>query len=230
MPKVQGKKSSQFSGAWNSSKQKAKETLGESIPLEVGTYNLQVLSYEIGDFNNCRQVKITLVALDEEVYGQKCQVWFNIEDEERLVWLQRFMIICGIDIDSAVIESESDLEDTLAGLVETVLQCKVIEKNGYKNIKIVKSVSWEDELYTEKASKSSPQKSSKKRQIEDEEDEEDEDEEPPKHDSKDLAKKLKKYNRTQLKAYIIENALEIKVNRGMTDDDIIDEIINSQEA
>ena len=214
-------------GLWSGAKDKAKEGgFDDAVPLEAGVYNMQLVSVEIGDFGSERKLMTKWAVIgDDENDETICTYWEGLESEERLVWLQRQMMALGMDLDAI---SEDNMEDDVIdaygdaladGLVARV---KVIEKDGYTNMRIQKAIEWdEDELYNPDdvlGGKKAPAKKGKGKAAKKEEAKEDE-----------LEAELEAMDKVELKAFIKEEKLDIKGARKMTEDELIDAILDAME-
>lgn len=138
-----------FSSNWN----KARETTGsetpmdDPVPLNPGTYTMQLLSGEVVDAGDHRQVMFKWGVLDEgDSESVVCTEWERIDDAERLVWLQRKFAALGVDLEDANIETEDDLTNLIAELVKdgVCAKVRVLEKDGYTNMRTRKYVEVEE--------------------------------------------------------------------------------------
>jgi hypothetical protein len=132
-------------GAWGKAREETKNDkgFGEFVPVEPGMYVMQLVGVEIGDFGNARKLRAMYAVIsDDESHGAICNDFMAIDDEERLVWLQRWLVRLGVDLD----EFEPDDEDDLAELVReliadgTCCKVKVVEKDGYTNMPVQRMV------------------------------------------------------------------------------------------
>lgn len=134
---------------WSKARETTKEDkgFGEFVPVEPGIYNMQLVDATIDTFGDRRKLLTKwCVVGDDDNPSAVCSQFDTIDDEERLVWLQRLLVAMGIDLDEVSIDNEDDLLDIFKGKVEEQLVCrvKVTEKEGFKNTRIQKVVEVDD--------------------------------------------------------------------------------------
>ncbi len=134
---------------WNKGKKAAGDT--ELIPVGAGTYTFQPLEAVCVDGSGVRMLltKFGVVsAEDEDSVGKVCKTFYNLEDPDRIRWLYIDLKNMGVDIDDFEVESEDDLiglwDDELIVPRACVLG-KVVEKDGWLNMKLQRRVEVEDD-------------------------------------------------------------------------------------
>lgn len=142
-------------GMWGKARDTTKgDGGGDFIPVEPGMYVMQIVGAEIGEYNKARKmwVKFAVVS-DDENHGAICNDFMQIDTEEKLVWLQRFLVAMGVDLDEYEIEDENDLLDLVHELIDErrCARVQVTEKDGYTNMRVRKLVDAdEDDLHDPK--------------------------------------------------------------------------------
>jgi hypothetical protein len=124
---------------WNTARETtAGETpMGDAVPVDPGAYVMQLVSAEIDDYADKRQVMLKWAVIsDDENSGAICTEWEGLFDAERLVWLQRKLAALGVDLNEVSIETEKDLETLLDELINdgTCAKVRVKEKDNYINM------------------------------------------------------------------------------------------------
>ncbi len=138
-----------IAGAWDKASENRGDGFGDFVPLDPGSYFMQLVKVEIGDFGDARKVmlKWCVVANDDGDNGKICTDFEGIEDPERLVWLQRMLVTMGVDLDEIEVETEDDLLGIFKDLIEErlVSKIRVTEKAGYTNMRVQKAVEIEED-------------------------------------------------------------------------------------
>lgn len=128
--------------AWKKARETTKEDqgFGEAVPLDKGSYLFQLVRGECVDTGRGRLLLLTFATIDEEDRGALCKLFEGpIDDPERVVWVQRTLKRLGVEDDVLdAIEDEDDLLEAINELVEAfaVVKARIVEKDGYKNIKL----------------------------------------------------------------------------------------------
>ena len=141
-----------ISGIWEKArKTTANESSGDFVPVDPGSYIMQLVSVEAQTFKEQRKLwwKWCVVeADDEQAIGEICHDFEGIDDDERLIWVQRNLIALGVDLESTEIEDESDLLTVYRDLIEDncCARVKVTEKDGWVNMRVQKRVEVEEDL------------------------------------------------------------------------------------
>jgi len=175
-----------FANKWKKAAEERGEGFGDPVPLDPGTYEMQLCKATIDDYGSSRKVMLKFVVLSpEDSSGAVCTYWEGVEDDARLVWLQRLMIALGIDLDEVEIEEESDILAAFDGVIEEGCACRVrvIEKDGFTNMRVLKAIEVDDLFDPEEALKGGGS-SSRKSSDKEEEDEGEEDDAITKEDLK----------------------------------------------
>ena len=210
---------------WEEAKQKAKEdSFGEAIPLDVGSYRMQLVSADIQDIKDHKTLLTKWAVLDEDDAGEICTNFQRMDTVDEIVWVQRLMISLGFDIDSVDPDEDSDVLEAFNEAIKegTVAKVKVIEKDGYTNMRIGKADTFEDDELFEpkdvlKPKKSGKDKSSSRNNKKDE------------VDLDKLEEELADMSKAELKKYIKDEDLDVSVTRKMTEDEVIDAILDALE-
>jgi len=151
-----GRGSKGFATKWKKAAEERGESLGDAVPLEPGTYEMQLCKATVDDYESGRKVMLKFVVIDpEDCAGAICTYWEGVDSDERLIWLQRLMISLGIDLDSVEIESEDDLLAAFQEIIDEGCACKVrvTEKDGYTNMRVLKAIEVDNLLDPEDALK-----------------------------------------------------------------------------
>lgn len=183
-----------FANKWKKSKQEAGEGLGDFINVDPGNYRMQLVKAEVGEYGGTLKLMTKYAVIDEDDLGALCTDFEGpLDDDDRLVWVQRLMIALGVDLDEVEIENPEDIAECLMELVEEGLAVKVrvTEKDGYLNMRVLKAIEVdEDELLDPKQALKGGS-SSKSDEEDEDEDEDEEEEQKPKQKSKSKQKQKK---------------------------------------
>ncbi len=81
-----------------------------------------------------------------EFSGKICTEFYDIDDEDRIVWIQRALITMGIALDDYDVESEDDLIGIFDTLIEenAVAMVQVTESGMYTNIRVKRRLDSDD--------------------------------------------------------------------------------------
>lgn len=137
-----------MAGAWNQARKDVGEGFGDFVPVDKGSYHMQLVKAEIGDFGDERKLmhKWCVVANDDGNNGKICTDFEGIDDPDRLVWLMRMLQALGVDLDECEVDTEDDLIAIFNDLIaeRTVAKVRVTEKGGYTNMRVQKVVEIDD--------------------------------------------------------------------------------------
>lgn len=131
-----------IAGAWSKARETTKADTGDFVPVEVGSYVMQLVGVEVGDYGDRRKMRLRwCVVGDSEFAGSVCNEFEGVDDEDRLIWIQRKLVSLGVDLDELEINSEEDLLAAFQELVDNYVCAKVrvTEKDGYINMKVLKA-------------------------------------------------------------------------------------------
>lgn len=136
-------KSKSLKDIWNKGKKNAGDT--ELIPVDTGQYTFQLLKGEPVDGKGNRMALLhwgVVSAKEDDDVGKVCKNFYNLEDADRIVWLQRDLKTLGIDLEEYTVESEDDLFGLIDELIEdnACALVQVVEKDGYVNMRVKKRV------------------------------------------------------------------------------------------
>lgn len=137
-----------FAGKWNKAKENADDGFGDPVPLDAGNYRMQLVGASIIDTDSKgRTLVFKWCVIDEDDNGVICTEFEGIEDDERIVWVQRKLISLGVDLDEIEVDSEDDLIGVFEELIKECVcaRVRVIEKDGYTNMRVLKAVDVDDD-------------------------------------------------------------------------------------
>jgi hypothetical protein len=168
-----------FAGKWNKAKESAGDGFGDPVPLDAGNYRMQLVHATVIDTDSKgRTLVLKWCVIDEDDNGVICTEFEGIEDDERIVWVQRKLISLGVDLDEIEVDSEDDLIGVFEELIKEYVcaRVRVIEKDGYTNMRVLKAVDVDDDelVDAEEALKGGGSSSSSGDSEEEEEEEEEE--------------------------------------------------------
>lgn len=126
-----------ISALWGKHKEDAKKTgFSDAVPLEPGKYTQQLVGVEAGKFGDERKImaRLCVVGMDDDVNGTICTLWFALEGDN-IVWTQKALGAMGVDLDSVVVNDESDVLQLFQDLVDaqTVCATQVKTKGEHTN-------------------------------------------------------------------------------------------------
>lgn len=176
------------------------------VDLPVGTYAAQVQKVRTVETKNGPSAVVDLKVggedLDESLLGGRISVWFSF-DEERIVWLFRFLALVGFEVDDL---DQATMEEYFIDIGEDKPIVRVTAKKSgeYMNYRITKLL---DDLDPEDIGLGSDS---------------DEDEEEDEVD-------LDSMNRTELKAFIKSEKLSVRVKKTMSDEQLREAIEEAME-
>lgn len=206
---------------------------GGNVELEPGTYLAAVVGLKGVETSKGPQLVINCIVGGDEVpddqKGGNVALWHSFE-ESRVVYLFRDLSKLGYDVTEL---DEKTLEEIAEDLAENkpVVRIRATQSGDYTNIRfrgLMESLSVEDLDIPEDKLPAAPKKFKKPKKSAEEEVEEEEEEVEEEEGVID-AEALKKMNRSELKALIKENDLDIKVLKSMSDQDLRDAILEIAE-
>jgi len=118
---------------------KGESGFGDFVPVEPGRYLMQIVAAEAGTWSDERKMWLRWIVIgDNESAGLLCNEFHGFGNEDRDVWMQRLLINLGVEDDAMdSIETEDDLVQLFTEMIAdyVVAQIKVVEKDGYLNMK-----------------------------------------------------------------------------------------------
>ena len=89
-------------GLWGKARETAKND-GDFVPVDPGTYLMQLVSAEIGTYGSDRKLWLRWCVIDDDDNGGAiCNDFMSIETEDKLRWGARLMMALGVEIGNRV--------------------------------------------------------------------------------------------------------------------------------
>lgn len=218
-------------------KSEMKDGFQEDVELDPGRYMAVVQDAKLVDQSDKGEIACVFhlkIVGDSEFAGGRCSVWQNDVGGEGLKFLLYTLRTLGYednfdDLDQKVLEEI--LEDI--SVSSPVVRVTAKRSGEYINLRIDKV--FEDMSAGDVSSDGSKKKTTTNTSSDGEEEEpfdgeEGEEEEEEEEEDDDLASKLDGMDRSELKLFIKEHKLKVRVMRKMSDDDIRDRILSEMQS